>query len=61
METCSKVSGRSEPLKKKQQGVVIWQSGHQQFSNLSSCKAQAYQHEIRIAFKRNPNRTVDAM
>ena len=49
METHSKVSSRSEPLKKAIV-AVIWHSGHRKFSIFSSCKAQGNQHEIRIAF-----------
>ena len=49
METLSKVSGGSEALKKAI-GAAIWQSEHHKFSNFLACKAQGYQHEIRIAF-----------
>ena len=49
METRSKVSGGSEPLKKAIR-AVIWQYGHQKISNVSACKAQGNHHEIRIAF-----------
>ena len=39
---------------KKATGAAKRQSGHQKISNLSACKAQGNQHEIRIAFfKRN--------
>ena len=49
METCSRVSGGSEPLKKAIRAAV-WRSGHQKISNFSACKAQGNQHEIRNAF-----------
>ena len=51
METRSKVSGGSEPLKKAT-GAAKRQSGHQKISNFSAFKAQGNQHEIRIAFFR---------
>ena len=49
METLSKASGGSEPLKKAI-GAAKRQSGHQKISNFSASKAQDNQHEIRIAF-----------
>ena len=42
------VSGRSKPCKKTI-GVAKQQSGHQKFSNFSTCKAQG-NYEISIAF-----------
>ena len=35
---------------KKAIGAAKRQSGHQNVSNVSACKAQGNQHEIRIAF-----------
>ena len=49
MEMHSKVLGGSEPLKKAK-GVAKRQFGHQKIPNFYACKAQDYQHEIRIAF-----------
>ena len=48
METRSKVSGECEPLR-KEIGVTKRQSRHQKISNVSACKAQGNQQEIRIA------------
>ena len=50
METRSKVSGGSEPLKKKEIGAAKRQMRHPKISNFSACKAQENQHEITIAF-----------
>ena len=66
MDSRSKVSGGRKPLTKAIR-VAIWQSGHQIISNISACKAQANQHEIRIAFfghdnfLKNPQRNARAL
>ena len=49
MEMHSKVSGKSEPLKKAI-GAAKQQAGQQKISNFFACKAQCNQREIRIAF-----------
>ena len=50
METRSKASGGSEPLKKAI-GAAKRQSGHQKVSNFSACKPQGNQHEIKIVLR----------
>ena len=54
METRLKVSGRGEPLKKRNRAAKR-QSGNQKMSNFSACKAQTNQHEIRVAFFERDN------